>query len=177
MKNIFVVGLIFLMACGSSKNGMQEIKGPFDGSSYRSNGRFFRAVASGESQQMETAKSKALLLANQRLASAVQTEMKSVSESYVNERNLGTPADFGERFQQLTREVLSTSLSDVRTIGNKTYLRKDNVYVQWVALEMHKKDYYKKIQLRLADQKNLSEKEKKVVEKMIEKAIEDSEKD
>ena len=88
MKNLLVIMLLALMACNSQPKDMVEVKGPFDSKSYKSNNRYFRAVASGESQNLETSKSKARLVANQRLASAVQTEIKMVSESYQNERNV-----------------------------------------------------------------------------------------
>ena len=55
-----------------------------------------------------------------------------VSESYQNERNIeNNLGDFGERFQQLTREVLNQRLDDVKTIGEKTYVKKDKNYITW----------------------------------------------
>ena len=80
MKNYVFVLLSLLIigtACNSSKDGLKKVKTPFSGSSYESNRRFFRSVASGESINLETARSKALLTANQRLASSVQTEKKT----------------------------------------------------------------------------------------------------
>jgi desulfoferrodoxin (superoxide reductase-like protein) len=176
MKNIILLALIVLFGCNSMPKDLVEVKGPFDGKSFKSNNRFFRAVASGESQNLETSKSKAQLIANQRLASAVQTEIKMVSESYQNERNIqNNLGDFGERFQQLTREVLSRRLDDVKNIGEKTYVKKDKNYITWIALEMHKKDYYKRLKNEAKENAKLTEKEKKLVEEMIDDAIKKSE--
>ncbi len=164
--------LLALMACNSRPKDLVEVKGPFDSKSYKSNNRYFRAVASGESQNFETSKSKAQLIANQRLASSVQTEIKMVSESYQNERNIeNNLGDFGDRFQQLTREVLSRRLDDVKNIGEKTYVKKDKTYITWIALEMHKRDYYKRLKAEAKENAKLTEKEKKLVEEMIDDAI------
>jgi len=177
MKKI-ILSLSILMlvgqACNSSKNGLTEIKTPFKGSSYESNRRFFRAVASGESINLETAKSKAMLTANQRMASSVQTEIKNVTENYQNERNAdGNLGDFGERFQQLTREVMATTLIGSNLINEKTFQKTDKTYQVWVAMELRKREMYKQLK-QLAKEKNtLSDKEKKAIEKMLDKKIEE----
>ena len=176
MRNLFVFALLALVACNSQPKDMVEVKGPFDSKSYKSSNRYFRAVSSGESQNLETSKSKARLVANQRLASAVQTDIKMVSESYQNERNIeNNLGDFGERFQQLTREVLNQRLDDVKTIGEKTYVKKDKNYITWIAVEMHKKDYYKRLKREAKENAKLTEKEKKMIEEMIDDAIEKAE--
>lgn len=120
-----IIVLIMVASCSSQKNGLTEVKTPFKGNAYESNRRFFRSVASGESISLETAKSKALLTANQRIASLVQTEIKNVTENYLNERKDGANlGDYGERFQQLTREVMATSINGMRTIDEKIYQNK-----------------------------------------------------
>lgn len=167
--------LTALVACNSSKNGMIQVKTPFKGNAYESNRRFFRSVASGESINMETAKSKALLTANQRIASSVQTEIKNVTENYLNERKDGTQlGDYGERFQQLTREVMSTSINGMRTFDEKVFMKADKSYVVWVAVEARKKEIYKRMKQNAKARASLSEAEKKAIEEMIDKAIEDT---
>lgn len=177
MRNI-TVGLmaiiLIVVSCSSSKNGLKEVKTPFKGSKYESNRRYFRAVASGESINLETAKNKAMLTANQRLASSVQTEIKNVTENYQNERKVDNSlGDFGERFQQLTREVMSTSLIGSNMIEEKTFIKTDKTYQVWIAMELRKKEMYKRMK-QLAKQKNtLSDSEKKAIEEMIDKSIAD----
>jgi hypothetical protein len=177
MKNtISYLGVILLLtlSCNASKNGLTEVKAPLRGSAYESNRRFFRAVASGESINLETARNKASLNANQRIAASVQTEIKNVSENYQNERNVdGTLGNFGERFQQLTREVMNTTLIGSHQIEEKIFQKSDKSYQVWVAMELRKKEMYRQLK-RLAKEKNtLSEKEKKAIEEMIDKSIED----
>lgn len=177
MKRLPIVLLALLLiaqGCGSSKNGMKEVKTPFSGSAYESNRRFFRAVASGESVNLETARSKAMLTANQRLASSVETELKNVSENYTNERNAdGQLGDFGSRFQQLTREVMSTTLIGSHMINEKIYQKADKSYLVWVALELRKKEMYKQLKKKAKESNTLSDKEKKAIEEMIDKSIEE----
>lgn len=175
MKN-YVIALLSILiigtACNSSKDGLKKVKTPFSGSSYESNRRFFRSVASGESINLETARSKAMLTANQRLASSVQTEIKNVSESYQNERNVdGQLGNFGERFQQLTREVMSTTLIGSNKMDEKVFQKSDNTYQVWVAMELRKREMYKKLKEQALAKNTLSEKEKKAISEMIDKSI------
>jgi hypothetical protein len=167
--------LLILSACASSKNGLNQVKIPFKGNAYESNRRFFRTVASGESINLETARSKALLIANQRIAASVQTEIKNVTENYLNERKDGNQlGDYGERFQQLTREVMSTSINGMRTFDEKIYSMPNKSYQVWVAVEARKKEIYKRMKQTAKERSSLSEKEKAAIAEMIEKAIEET---
>ena len=75
MKKISTVflALVIISGCSFKMAGMKEVKEPFSGSKYASNGRWFRGTGSGESMNLETSKDKAMLSAKQRLASGVQT--------------------------------------------------------------------------------------------------------
>ena len=176
MKKVIIgflaIGLL-TSAC-STFNGNKVIKTPFTGGSYESNRRFFRSVASGESVNLETAKSKAILTATQRLAASVQTEVKSVTENYQNERNIGgNLGDFGERFQQLTREVMSTKIMGASIHGEKVFQQKDKTYQVWIAMELRKRELYKRLKQQAQLDKKLSDAQRKAVGEMIDKQIED----
>ena len=173
---LFVAITFFLIAsCGAPK-GLTEVKGPFSGSSYEGSRRFFRATGSAESRDAETAKSKALLMAKQRMASFVQTQINQVAENYSAERqiadNLG---DFSTRFQQITREVLSQTIVDIAIIGDKTYTNKSGNYVSYIALEAKKKVVYEKLKEISLMRKNLTPADKAAVSDMIDKAIKEAE--
>ncbi len=173
---IIFLAIATIAGCKSTPDGMTEVKTPFKGSKYETNKRFVRAVASGESINLETSKDKAMLSAKQRLASSVQTQIKNVSESYKGERQVdGTIGDFNERFQQLTREVMSQILVEIDVIDEKQYKTKQNSYITWVALEARKRTIYKKLKEQAKMQKSLSEKDKDTIEKMIDEAIKDLE--
>jgi hypothetical protein len=169
------ITLFIIASCGSPK-GLKEVKGPFSGSGYEGSRRFFRATGSAESRDSETAKIKSLLMAKQRLASFVQTQINQVAESYSAERqiadNLG---DFNTRFQQITREVLSQTIVDISIIGDKTYTNKSGNYVSYIALEAKKKVVYEKLKEISLMRKNLTTADKAAVSEMIEKAIKEAE--
>lgn len=176
MKRIIALSsicIMLLMACGAPK-GLTEVKSPFSGSSYEGNNRYFRATASGESTDMETAKSKAMLTAKQKLASFVQTQIKQVAENYSGERQADNNiAEFNARFQQLTREVLNQVLVEINVIGDKTYKNEKGNFVNYVALEARKKDVYLKLKEIALQRQSLNEKDKQFVQQMIDKAIQD----
>lgn len=173
--SILALSVLIAISCGAPK-GLTEVKSPFSGSSYEGSRRFFRATGSGESRDAETAKSKALLLAKQRLASFVQTQINQVAENYSAERqisdNLG---DFSTRFQQLTREVLSQTIVDISIIGDKTYKNKSGNFVSYIALEAKKKVVYQKLKEISLLRNNLTPNDKEAISNMIEKAIKEAE--
>jgi len=174
---ITAIAILFFSSCSSMK-GLTKVKEPFSGSSYEGNRRFFRATGSGESRDAETAKSKALLLAKQRLASFVQTQVNQVAENYSAERqiadNLG---DFNTRFQQLTREVLSQTLVDIAIIGDKTYKNNKGNFISYIALEAKKKVVYEKLKAISLNKKNLTPEDRKAITEMIDKAIKETDSD
>jgi hypothetical protein len=172
---VMLLAALSLGACKSKMEGMQEVKTPFTGSKYEGNARWFRAVASGESMNLETSKDKALLSAKQRLAASVQTQVKNVTESYKGERMVGDDlGDFNERFQQLTREVMNQILVEVQTIDEKVYQNNTNKhYTTWVALEARKRTVYKKLKEIANTRTSLSEKDKVYITKMMDEAIKD----
>ena len=174
MKNISIafLGIILIYGCSFKMPGMKEVKEPFTGGKYESNGRWFRATGSGESMSLETSKDKALLLSKQRLAAGVQTQIKTVSEEYKGERQADNASgDFNDRFQSLTRELMSQILIEVQIIDSKTFQKTDRTYISYVALEARKKTLYKKLKEISAQKTSLSDKDKKYIQEMMDKAI------
>ena len=86
-----------------SEGGFKEIDIPCSGPKYRSDKNFFRADNSATSQDMSLSREKALTLAKQRLASLIETQIKSVTDRYVNER------EFGDDFDSSLMEGLVSS--------------------------------------------------------------------
>ncbi len=174
MKKIIVVliAVSMVVACKTKMPGLTEVNTPFTGNKYESNKKWARGIGSGESMSLETSKDKARLTAKQRLASDVQSQLKNVTENYKGERNAdGSIGDFNERFQQLTREVMNQILVEVQTIDEKLYQNDKKNYITWVALEARRKTIYKKLKEQVKLKASLSEKDKEVIEKMIDQAI------
>ncbi|MFN4084013.1 MAG: hypothetical protein ACK4K9_10300 [Bacteroidia bacterium] len=174
MKKLIILLLSFqiVISCQSKKG---EVKNPFGAAKYQTNRKYFRASASGVSTNYETSRDKALLSAKQRLASAIQTQINNVAESYKGERNIsGLSGDFNERYQQLTREVTSVLLLDIKTIDEKTFKNADNTYTTYIALEARKKNIYRNFKEQAKVRSTLSKADKELIEKMIDKAIQET---
>ncbi|HOE03927.1 MAG TPA: hypothetical protein PLZ52_01825 [Bacteroidales bacterium] len=104
----------------------------------RSDKEFFRADNSSTSQDMSLSREKALTLAKQRLASLINTKIKSVTDRYVNETEVGKNSDFEQKFENLTREVVNQTLTDVAIICEKTFQEADGKYTTYIAIEVNK---------------------------------------
>ena len=64
----------------------------------RSDKNHFRASAMSTSSDLSLAKEKALLLAKQRLVTLINSNTKSVTDRYVNEREVSDAAEFEQKF-------------------------------------------------------------------------------
>lgn len=178
-RSIYVLAITIIMAliaCKSTPDGMNEVKTPFRGNKYESNRRFFRAVGSGESMNLETSRDKAMLTARQRLAAEVQTQIKNVSENYKGERTVGdNMGDFNERFQQMTREVMSQVLVETQVFDSRTFVSKDTKrYTTYVAMEARKRTVYRKLKEITQTSTSLSEADRANISRMIDEAIKDT---
>jgi len=147
---IFLAGtmIFFAFSCGSNKKvtttpapampGMTKITVPLSGIEYLSNKEFFRAKSSGKSPDMATAKKIALNNAKTEIASLIQSTIKSVTDNYTNQRSLTNAQDFENRFETLSREVVSQRLSDVSIIGEEVYKDQAGAVEYWVAIAISK---------------------------------------
>ena len=80
-KQFGVAVCLALSACAVVPMG-QKVKEPFQGSSYESNNRFFRAVGKGQSSADNVALGKADIEAKAQLAGLVNTTVKQVADQY-----------------------------------------------------------------------------------------------
>lgn len=174
---LLMVPMLVLNSCSSFKGPGKEVKGPFSGSSYQTSGRFFRGTGYGVSRSQEVARDKAKMMAQKELAGSVQTTMKSVSDRFVNERTKEQASDINEKFETLNREVLNQSITDVRTMGEKTYQMSDGSYKVYIALEASKKAIYQRMKEQAEARKTLDERTKAEIVKMIQQALEAEEKE
>jgi hypothetical protein len=88
-----------------------------------------------------TAAKKAMSNARAALASAINTQVKSVIDNYVNSSELNNKEEVAERFEGLSSEVVDQQLSGVKTICEKT-MRVDATgnYKTYVAIELSAQD-------------------------------------
>ncbi len=174
---LLMVPMLALNSCSSFKGPGKEVKGPFSGSSYQTSGRFFRGTGYGVSRSQEVARDKARMMAQKELAGSVSTTMKAVSDRFLNERTKEQASDINEKFETLNREVLNQSITDVRTLGEKTYQLEDGTFKVYIALEASKKAIYQRMKEQAEARKNLDEKTKADLVKMLQQALEQAETD
>jgi hypothetical protein len=120
------------------QTGAIEIAVPFSSKEYQSDKEAFRSKASGNSMDLTTAKKIALQNAKSEMASLIQTTVKKVTDQYTNQRQIGSTQEFSNKFEEMTREVTNQQLSDVRIIGEKSFLEPNKTYTFWVAIEGNK---------------------------------------
>ena len=121
-----------------AQGGFKEIDIPCSGPKYRSDKNFFRADNSAISQDMSLSREKALTMAKQRLASLVESQIKSVTDRYVNEREFGENSEFEQKFENLTREVVNLKMNDIKIICEKPGSLGNGKYQTFVAVELDK---------------------------------------
>lgn len=147
-KSLLIIGAVattfMFSSCGGKKgqtmkktNGFQEIVIPCQNEG-RSDSENFRADASSTSQNMQASREKALLNAKQKLASLINTKIKSVTDRYMNETTIGQDSDYSEKFETMTREVVNTTLRDVKVTCEKTGSVDNGKYQTFIALEVNK---------------------------------------
>jgi hypothetical protein len=162
-KTLLIVGAfagaLALSSCGGSKSaggddGMgKEISTPCSDNEFRSDQKFFRGTGVGTSQDLSTAKRKASLDANNNLAAGINRTLKSVTDRYTNERQIGANSEFEEKFEQLTRDVVNQELNNVSTPCSKTF-QKDGKYTVYMAVEVAKDELLNNIKDKISkDQK------------------------
>ena len=122
-------------------SGETEVKVMCSGPEYFTDEKNFRANNLGESMDQATAKKKALANARAEMASAINTQVKSVIDNYVNSREMNNKEEVAERFEGLSREVVDQKLTGTKTICEKM-MRVDNNgdYKCYVAIELSAQD-------------------------------------
>lgn len=118
----------------------------------------FRATQSQRSSDLSLSREKALLIAKQRLAGLIQTKITSVTDRYVDEYQTNAGLEMKGKFNNLTREIISQQLNDVKILCEKTVKEKDGTYTTYVAVEMNKDA------LKVAMENKLSDKAKVAVD-------------
>lgn len=184
MKNLSHVSLIVIAAaavliegCKSKEKtpkGETEVVIPCSGPDYFTTNKVFRANSVGESLDQNTSKKKALTDARNQLAQAIQTTVKTVTDNYVNSREMNNKEEVEERFESLNREVVDQQLSGIRTICEKLMKTEQGAFKTYIAIELSAEDLVAKYNERLSKDERLKidydyEKFKETFEKEMDK--------
>lgn len=165
MKKIYYVlgvcGLI-LCGCGGQKQMVQqkpqedvEVLVPCSGPEYMPDAEHFRASAMGISNSQEIASQKAMTAARAKLASAIQTTVKTVTDNYSSSYEMGQQEEAKGRFQSITREVVNQTLNGVKVICQKMMKSPDGQYKAYVAIELGGIDVVKALSNKISNDDKL----------------------
>ncbi|MBI9060386.1 MAG: hypothetical protein JEZ14_00215 [Marinilabiliaceae bacterium] len=121
----------------------------------RSDKKFFRSSAMATSSDLSLAKEKALLNAKQRIVTLINSNTKTVTDRYVNEREFGDASEFEAKFENLTREVADETISNLVVTCEKASVLDNGKYRGFVAVEVSKEDIMNGINNRLSNDAKL----------------------
>jgi hypothetical protein len=164
-----------LSSCAVGPLG-QKVKEPFQGNAYESNNRFFRAVGKGESSADNVAFGKADIEAKAQLAGLVNTTMKQVADQYLGQTQKEKAADVDDKFQSLVRQVMNTSIADLRKIGQEKYFdAKEDKYTVFVAYEIKKNAMFRFMKKQAKTDQTINEHQQELIQKILDEELEKSE--
>lgn len=157
---ILVAAAAFVVGCKGKKEvappkGETEIIVPCSGSEYFTTDKVFRANSIGESSDQQTSKKKALTNARNELAQAIQTTVKTVTDNYVNSREMNNREEVEERFESLNREVVDQTITGVKTICEKLVQTSTGTYKTYIALELSAADLVAKYNEKITKDERL----------------------
>lgn len=171
----YFVALFALTSCGLGPFG-QRVREPFQGNAYESNNRFFRGTGKGESSAENIARGKADIEAKTFLASQVNTTMKQVADQYLGQTQNDRGADVADKFQTLSREVMNTSLADLRKIGEQKYFdKKQNKYTVFIAYEIKKNAMFRFMKKQAKTNQQIDERQQEVIQKILDQELKKTE--
>ncbi|GHT37981.1 hypothetical protein AGMMS49965_00020 [Bacteroidia bacterium] len=142
-----VIAGTMIVGCGSSKKVAQEVAAeigstevviPLSEKEYQTDKDFFRATQLAKSPNLAMAKKMALANAKTLLAENIQSTIKAVTENYVNQRTVGDKDEYEGKAEELSRNVVNQTLTDIKIIGEKVFKENDGKYTYHIAVEMSK---------------------------------------
>ena len=174
---MLALAAVMMVGCkGKEKlpKGEKEVIIPCSGPDYFTNKNFFRANSLGESSDLVVSKKKAMDNARAELAAAIQSTVKTVTDNYVNSREMNNKEDLEERFEQLNRTIVDQTLSGIKMICEKQVQNEQNAYRTYVAIELSASDIVQKYNENLSKDERLKidydyEKFKETFDKEMEK--------
>lgn len=165
MKSVLKFSIILLIGIGlqACKSGQKitkatdsvEVEIPFSDSKYQTDKSNFRAVQSGTSPDMSTAKKIALVNAKSELAGNIHTLVKTVTDNYTNQRTFSNKQEFENKFEELSRQTTNQLLTNVIPIDEKMLKNSDGKYTCWIAVEMSKDEILKNLTDQISKESKL----------------------
>jgi hypothetical protein len=179
---IAAMPFILMPGCKSSKQATKTTTVPDEtevvrycyGPEYQSDKEHFRASATGESMDQMMSEKKAVTEARAKLASQIETTVKTVTDNYGKSGEMNNKEELMKRYETLTREVVNQKLSGTIEVCNKQTKTKDGRYKTYVTIELGGNDVLSALNNRLSNDEMLKidynyEKFKKTFEEEMDK--------
>lgn len=190
MKKLFlplslcICTILFFTNCSRKTTPIQKETGaiklttPFNSKEYRSDNDYFRAVQSGKSTDLATSKKIAKQNTRAAMAADINALVQRVTDQYTNQRTIGNAQEFENKFEELAREAVMLSVSNVREIGEETFKELDGGFSCWTAIEVGKKEVFDKLDSKISgDAKLKLDYDKQKYEKIFNEEMEKLRKD
>lgn len=131
---------VFMVNCKSTQSAYvgKELKLPCEGKKFQADKKYFRASQMATSSDLSLSKEKALMITKQRLASNIETLMKSVTDRYAREMEVSDVKEFEQDYENESREVVRLSMRDVVVICESTNVLKDGNFRTFMSIELDK---------------------------------------
>lgn len=182
-----ILGASFMFSgCGSSKDvakkkeGYEKVKIYCSGPEYESSDGVMRANASGNSNDMELAREKALTNARNRLSEQLEVMVSNLTDYYKKETDFLEKSSMEKRFEDLIREVSENKLQGAIPICEEVTQNDEGHYIAYAAVELGGDEFVKNSANRLSKDEELKvdydyEKFKESYKKAMEDLEEDQE--
>jgi hypothetical protein len=116
--------------------GEVEVEIPCSGPEFYADELVFRANSVGVSNDLAVSKRKAMSNARADLAAAIEVTVGTVTDSYVKSMGTTNNEALSQRFESLTREVVTQRLSGLRTLCERYFVTEAGRYKTYVAIEL-----------------------------------------
>lgn len=160
IPSLMIAMVLSTTSCKTPQNiekttGAVEISVPFSDSKYKTDKDYFRAKNIGKSIDLATSKKIAMQNAKSELAGNIQSIMKAVTDQYTNSSKVDDKENFENKFEELSRDVVNQTLSDVRIMDEKIFKETDGKYSYWVAIETSKQSILEGVTAKVSKNEKL----------------------
>lgn len=125
------------------------------GSQYKSDAEYFRATASGESDNLEMARRIANLNARTVLAGFVETYVEEFVKGYTEQYEDAADADYIGKFRTAAMTAVQQELNQAVVKGEELYQLGNGKYQYWVNIEMPRKPVNDDLMTRISEDEKL----------------------
>ena len=138
----------FLFACGGSKritytnkvDSPKEVNLPMNSKDYKSDDKYIRVVAQGKSPDIGFARRIALTNAQSEMANMIKVSVTGLGTGFSNQRTDGENMNFAQEMTATVKILTDETLSNLRIKEEKLMKYPNNIYEQWICLEVSRKD-------------------------------------